>query len=59
MLEEEEEEEEDDDGDGDDDDDDDMASEFSPAALPSVFFSQPKKGHSAPDVTWACAWYLV
>jgi len=26
---------------------------------PSVFFSRPEKGHSAPDVTWACAWCLV
>ena len=24
-----------------------------------VFFSRPKKGHSAPDVTWACEWRLV
>jgi len=23
--------------------------------LQSVFFSWPKKGHSAPDVMWACA----
>jgi len=29
-----------------------------PTALPSVF-SWPKKGHSVPDVTWACAWCLV
>jgi len=29
-----------------------------PTALPSVF-SQPKNGHSVPDVTWACAWCLV
>ena len=27
-------------------------------AVPSVF-SRPMKGHSAPDVTWACAWSLV
>jgi len=27
-------------------------------ALPSVF-SQPKKGHSMPDVTWSCVWCLV
>jgi hypothetical protein len=25
----------------------------------AVFFSRPKKGHSAPDVTWAYAWRLV
>ena len=30
-----------------------------PTALPSVFFSRPKKGHSAPNVTWARAWCLV
>jgi len=29
-----------------------------PTAVPSVF-SRPMKGHSAPDVTWACAWSLV
>ena len=29
-----------------------------PSALPSVF-SWPKKGHSVPDVMWACAWCLV
>jgi len=29
-----------------------------PTALPSVF-SWPKKGHSAPDVTWASASFLV
>jgi len=26
-----------------------------PPALLSLFFSRPKKGHSAPDVMWACA----
>jgi hypothetical protein len=31
-----------------------MAREINPTALPSVFFSQPKKGHNAPDVMWAC-----
>jgi len=36
-----------------------MASKISTTVLPSVFFSRPKKGHSAPDVTWACAWCLV
>jgi len=36
-----------------------MASVINPTALPSVFFSRPKKGHSAPDVMWACAWCLV
>jgi len=35
-----------------------MASEINPA-LPSVFFSWPKKGHSAPDVMQVCAWCLV
>jgi len=32
-----------------------------PTALPSVFFSRPKKVQctSAPDVTWTCAWCLV
>ena len=29
-----------------------------PTALLYVF-SRPKKGHSAPDVTWACVWSLV
>jgi hypothetical protein len=29
-----------------------------PTGLPCVF-SQPEKGHSAPDVTWACVWCLV
>jgi len=32
-----------------------VASEINPTALPSVFFSRPKKGHSAPGVMWACA----
>jgi hypothetical protein len=36
-----------------------MAKEIKPTALPSVFFSRPKKGHSAPVVMWACAWCLV
>jgi len=25
----------------------------------AVFLSRPKKEHSTPDVTWACAWCLV
>jgi len=29
-----------------------------PTALLCVFL-RPEKGHSAPDVTWACAWCLV
>ena len=29
-----------------------------PTALPCVF-SRPEKGHSVPDVIWACAWCLV
>jgi hypothetical protein len=33
--------------------------QINPTALPSVFFSRPKKGHSAPDVTWTCAWCPV
>jgi hypothetical protein len=37
-----------------------LASEITnPSALLSVFFSLPKKGHSASDVMWVCASCLV